>query len=294
MMNKPDLAALSEALEGVEDIRFLNEGGFKAVYEASIAGSREALKVIFVPEEESMPDDRDEIILRTKREIESLRQLESRFIVKLGSLTPFQCQIQSHEYIVYSEELLTGSSLRSQIRSSPRPTLASCISLFACLLDVIAELKSKELIHRDIKPDNIISLDNNERPFVILDFGIAFKLHSTAITRNPDMRQGTLPYMAPEMFDPNFRELMDYRSDLYSAGVTIYEYATQVHPIARRGDDDLTTMHRIVDMKPVRLSIIRDDFPAEFCGIIDQLIRKKPILRPSNLTELRALIERLR
>ena len=110
---------------------------------------------------------------------------------------------------------------------------------------------------------------------------------------NPDMRHGTLPYMAPEMFEPNFRELIDYRSDLYSAAITIYEYASGVHPIARRGEDDFTTMYRIATRKPYPLASHRPDLPISFCEIIDQLIRKKPMLRPSNLDELLEKVEEL-
>ena len=126
----------------------------------------------------------------------------------------------------------------------------------------------------------------DERPYVMLDFGIAFKLHSTAITMNPDMRHGTLPYMAPEMFIPRFREMLDYRSDLYSAAVTVYEYAAGVHPVARRGEDNYTTMYRITRVKPTPLIDHRRDLPPAFCQMIDQLIRKKPALRPSNIERM--------
>jgi serine/threonine protein kinase len=116
-----------------------------------------------------------------------------------------------------------------------------------------------------------------------LDLGIAFKLYGTPITMNPEMRQGTLPYMAPEMFNPRFREMLDYRSDLYSAAVTIYEFVSRLHPIARRGEDDFTTIFRVMQMKPVPLIDHRPDLPKAFCQMIDGMIRKKPALRPSNI-----------
>jgi len=202
-------------------------------------------------------------------------------------------EIRGHDFVVYSEELLEGLTLVEQLRAGHRPAFVECVSLTMCLLDVITDLKANDLIHRDIKPGNIMSTDDDDRPFVVLDLGVAFKLHSSAITMNPDMRQGTLPYMAPEMFDPRFRELLDYRSDLYSAAVTVYQYAAGVHPIARRNEDDFTTMYRIALMKPEPLSTHRQDLPSQFCGIIDSLIRKKPALRPSNLAVLREQLEEL-
>jgi len=275
----------------VEHLQFLAEGGFKAVYKAEISGSREALKIIFLPEEVDQPEARAEIGARVTREIESLRALTSPYVVKLGSLSPRACQISGHEYLIYSEEFLDGPTLRDRIRLRHQPSFDECRALFRCLLQVIAELKINNLIHRDIKPGNIVELGSDERPFVVLDLGVAFKLYSTPITLNPEMPQGTLQYMAPEMFQPHSREMLDYRSDLYSAAVTVYEYAAGTHPIARQGEDDFTTMYRIVRVRPTPLAQRRHDLPASFCQMVDQMIRKKPALRPSNIEALLRQLE---
>jgi len=286
MENKPKIELLGAALENIENISFINEGGFKAVYEVIINGKKEALKVIFIPRETDEPEAHTEILLRVKREIESLDQCNCPYIVKLGTLTPTPYVIQNLDYIIYTEEFLQGKTLLEHIKAGFKPNLKECKALFICFLVVISELKRNGLIHRDIKPGNVFALGDPSRPYVVLDLGIAFKLRSTAITKNPEVRIGTLPYMSPELFNPNFRELIDYRSDLYSAAVTLYEYASGVHPIARRGEDDFTTIYRIANMRPSPLSIHRPDLPPSFCHAIDQLIRKKPALRPSNLEEL--------
>jgi serine/threonine-protein kinase len=283
MQNKPDLQDLIEALPDIQEIDFCAEGGFKAVYKAKIAHTHEALKVIYVPREEDDEEIRYEIVARVKREINSLATCKCPYLVKLGSMGPQLYTIGEHEYIVYTEEFLDGDTLLEMIRACHRPDLGECKMLFRCLLETVKELKAMDLIHRDIKPGNIMNLGKNDRPYVVLDLGIAFKLHSTVITLNPDMRQGTLPYMAPEMFNPRFREMLDYRSDLYSAAVTVYEFVSGVHPIARRDEDDFTTMFRITHMKPVPLIDHRPDLPKTFCQMIDAMIRKKPALRPSNI-----------
>ena len=293
MQNKPNEAALVVALPEVAKATYKAEGGFKAVYEATIAGATEALKVIWLPDEGDQAEQRSEIAARVSREIESLDRLSCPYVVRLGFLSPREVEIEGHDYVVYSEEFLAGAALLERLRAGHQPDLVDCASIMICLVDVIADLKKNDLIHRDIKPGNVVSMDNRNRPYVVLDLGVAFKLHSSAITMNPDMRQGTLPYMAPEMLDPRFRELLDYRSDLYSAAVTVYHYAAGVHPIARRGEDDFTTMYRIAMMKPDPLSTHRPDLPAGFCGVIDSLIRKKPALRPSNLGALKAQMEEL-
>ncbi len=291
MQNPPILTALAAAVPEAQNIEPLGEGGFKLAYRAMVGGRLEALKVLFVPPEEDAPEAHAEIVGRVRREIESLATIESPYVVKLGSLAPRVCEIGEHHYVAYSEELLQGPSLRENIRAGQRLSTAACATLLCCLIRAIAEMKVKDLIHRDIKPDNIIALENAERPYVLLDLGVAFKLHSTPITRNPDFRQGTLPYMAPEMFNPRFREILDYRSDLYSAAVTAYEGATGVHPIARRHEDDYTTMSRVVGMVPRPLQEHRADFPVALCRLVDQLMRKNPALRPAGLESLLRTLE---
>lgn len=283
MENKPNIEQLEQVVESVSNLRFINEGGFKAVYEATISGNKEALKVVFIPRDDDQSEEHSEIFLRAKREIESLERLESPYIVKPGSMAPYLHVIQGFDYLVYSEEFLEGQTLNVKIREPHRPDFVRCKTLLVCLLKVISELKTKDLIHRDIKPENVFVLDITSRPYVVLDLGIAFKFHSTAITRNQNVRLGTLPYMAPEMFNPNFRTYLDYRSDLYSAALTTYEYASGIHPFARQGEDDYTTIYRITNIRPTALSQHRPDLPLLFSTTIDHLIRKNPSLRPSNL-----------
>ncbi len=293
MQNKLDDMLVERSIPEAQNVKFHAEGGFKAVYKAEINHEIEALKVIYLPEKSDQPEARAEIGARIKREVESLARLSSPYVVKLGSLSPRICRIGDHDYIIYSEELLNGPSLADRLRAGHKPGFGKCLSLFVCLLKVVSELKSENLIHRDIKPGNIIEVGLDERPFVLLDLGVAFKLDSTAITSNPEYRHGTLPYMAPEMFAPRFRELMDFRSDLYSAAVTLYEYAAGTHPVARSNENDQNTIYRITRVKPLPFRMHRQDFPVGFCDLIDKLIRKKPALRPSNIEALLEQLERL-
>jgi len=294
MEHTPDIRLLQEKLTNVENLTFLDQGGFKAVYKGIVRGNTEAIKVIYIPPDIDEGEGlRDEIIGRVRREIDALNKCKSKYIVQLGSLPPELFQIGSNVYIIYSEEFLEGKSLRSRLKQGYITGLIELKELAVALIEAIRILKENNLIHRDIKPDNVMALQNPNRPFVVLDFGIAFKMHGTALTRNSRFRPGTLPYMAPEMFNPRFRETLDYRSDLYSVGVTLYEYASGKHPIAKRGDDEYTTMYRILRLSPVPLSNHRSDLPIEFCRIVDQLIKKLPALRPSIIETLLRKIKEL-
>jgi serine/threonine protein kinase len=292
MENVPDLILLQQTLNEVENLSFLAQGGFKAVYKGTVQGRTEAIKVVFIPPADiDSEEERSEIIGRVRREIEALNKCLSPHIVRLGSLLPQLIQIDGRDYLIYSEEFLEGDNLRSKLKQAYKPNFRELKQLATSLFEAIQVLKAQDLIHRDIKPDNIIALQDQARPFVILDLGIAFKLHGSALTRNPMYRPGTLPYMAPEMFNPRFRETLDFRSDLYSAGVTLYEYASGTHPIVKRGEDDYTTMYRILNTTPVSLASHRSDLPKDFCITVDQLIKKLPALRPSAIQTLLKKLE---
>ena len=92
--------------------------------------------------------------------------------------------------------------------------------------------------------------------------------------------------IAPEMLDTNFRQSLDYRADLYTIGLTLYEYATGMNPFARRDEAQYTTLYRIKHDTPQPLSTLRPDLDITFCRLIDQFIKKLPALRPANLANL--------
>ena len=97
------------------------------------------------------------------------------------------------------------------------------------------------------------------------------------------MPLATYRYLAPEMMRPDFRERMDYRTDLYTSGMTVYEYAAGRHPLARDADDLMQTISRALRQPPTPLRRHRSDLPAEFCELVDGMLKKKPALRPANL-----------
>lgn len=85
---------------------------------------------------------------------------------------------------------------------------------------------------------------------------------------------------------PNFRGSLDFRTDLYTIALTVFEYAAGEHPIARDSDDPIRTVTRALHDPPKPLQSFRTDFSTEFCRLVDQLLKKKPALRPANLNAL--------
>lgn len=294
MLNKPDIGKLREALPNIFILEELGEGGFKVAFRAEISGGLEALKLIEIPCDPADPSVEDENRRRAYREIDILSRTRSPYLVKLGSLAAFDCDLADHKYVCYSEELIEGESLRKRIRAGSRPTLPELITVGLCLLSAIEELESLNVIHRDIKPENVIALPQTERPFVLLDMGIAFVVGGTMLTRGSRRIPGTLYYIAPEMLDADFRQSLDKRADLYAMGLTLYEYASGINPFARRAEPEYTTLYRIKHENPQLLAMHRSDLATGFCALVDQLIKKLPALRPANIAMLRKRMEALR
>jgi eukaryotic-like serine/threonine-protein kinase len=290
MINKPDMDILKKELPDVQIINEIGFGGFKVVYKAIIHGNYEALKLVQIPVDANDEGVKEENRKRIFREIGILKQCESPFLVKLGSIELTELSISGQDYVVYSEEYLPGDSLRQLLQDEHRPTFNELRDLAIALFSAIIELSSKSYIHRDIKPDNIIKTGIGCRPYVLLDFGIAFQIGGSNLTRDALRLPGTLYYIAPEMLGAGFRQNLDYRSDLYTIGLTLYEYASGVNPYAVRGEAQFTTLYRIKTVTPEPLLSFCPDLPQDFCFLVDNLIKKIPALRPANV---RVLIKKM-
>jgi len=277
-----------------EEVHFLKAGGFKAVYKIIVNGSTEAFKIVYIPDisgadPEVSSELKKESLGRIAREIKILNDCRSPEIVKLGSIQPIPVVLNSREYVAYSEEFLDGDTIRELIRQSIRPTEQDLRLLLLSLLRAIRELWSLNFIHRDIKPDNIMKLNRKvDRSFVLLDLGIAFSIADTPLTFDASNRlpPGTYRYLAPEMLQPGFRESIDFRSDIYSAALTVYEYAAGQHPLSKSKDDLIATLSRIIQESPKSLREYRNDLSPFIIGTIDQMLKKIPALRPSNINLL--------
>ena len=275
----PEIKDLANARRDISNIQFVAAGGFKAVYKAEIKGQTEAVKLAYLPPEQE-EDDRAEIEARVKREINVLRLCETDCLVHLGSIELTQIRIGAHDYFIYSEEFIAGETLMQRIKQKDKPSFSQLKFLSCCLMKSLSVIDKAGHIHRDVKPGNIMVTDNSKRPFVLLDLGIAYKVHGTELTRKGE-HPGTTYYMAPELFSPNYRDVLDIRSDIYSAGITIYEYASGEHPLARQGENIGTTINRILNQQPRKLKELRADLPDSFCELVDRCIKKLPALRYS-------------
>lgn len=282
-------AVLSAAFPDLSGFGYIKSGTFKAVHRVQTpAGHDEMLKIIRLPQDsgtDAARAFRDQELGRVKRETSLLADLNSPFIVKLGMIVPSMIDLAGETCVVYTEELLPGRDLEAVIADRIQPSEADAKLLLSSLVQGIQVLWTlHKTVHRDIKPANIFATGLPDRPYVLLDFGIAYNMDEPGLTVNPSHIPHTPLYMAPEMLDPNFRESLSYRADLYAAGVTAFEFASGgIHPLAKPHDSLAKTYTRVLNQEPTRLATLRQDLPKPLTSLIDQLMKKNPALRPGNL-----------
>ena len=200
-------------------------------------------------------------------------------------------EIAEHEgrhFIVM--ELLEGDVL-SKIISGRALDPRRAIDLAIQLAGALAAAHAEGIVHRDIKPSNIFITRRDQ--LKVLDFGLAVLLprgsRAGAWGAEPITNVGTVPYMAPEQL---CREPLDPRSDLFSAGVVLYEMLTGQR--AFTGSDEDAIKHAILNRAHRRLREINPSTLGELDRIVSKALEKDPTLRFQTAADLQGDLERLR
>ncbi|MCH8123489.1 MAG: serine/threonine protein kinase, partial [Bacteroidetes bacterium] len=148
----------------------------------------------------------------------------------------------------------------------------------------LAAAHDKGVIHRDIKPGNVMLTTRNRA--IILDFGLAKLGGGSDLTRSRSS-VGTLPYMAPEQLRG---EKVDQRTDIWGLGTVLYEMVSGQRPF--QGEYDAAVTYSILNVDPTPLDSICDDLPEGFCNIIERCLAKNPEDRYQTAEELLVDLER--
>lgn len=179
-------------------------------------------------------------------------------------------------YII--EEFISGNSIREILDKGERFSLSKAFNLLYNLLAIEGELEKKDLLHRDINPNNIMISD--EGKIYLIDFGAAKDLNGTPITKT-NMHGPFTPGYAPHEQISNQKFIQDVRTDLYQIGVTIYECCYGKNPFIEKNDDLLDILNKSITITPDLLSL-EGDTKGLFAQLINMLIAKKPSQRPDS------------
>ncbi|XXX80351.1 AAA family ATPase [Sorangium sp. So ce134] len=180
-----------------------------------------------------------------------------------------------------------GRSLSDMMRAQ-RLSLASALRIAASVADIIDSVHQRHVIHKDIKPHNIL-VDPGTMQVKLIDFGIATRLsRENQVALAPDALEGTLAYMSPEQTG-RMNRVVDHRSDLYSLGVTLYEMLTGALPF--QADDAMELVHHHIARRPVPPAEVSPQLPQVVSDIVMKLLAKTAEARYQSGAGLKADLE---
>ena len=254
----------------------IGRGGMAVVYRATDVRLNRRVAIKLLPPELAFnPDVRERFL----REAQTSAQLTHPHIVPIYT-------VDEREGMVYFVmALVDGESLAERLAREPRLPLGDARRILADVADALAYAHGRGVVHRDVKPDNIM-LDRATGRAVVTDFGIARAAAGDSRLTVTGVAVGTPAYMSPEQAIGE-REL-DGRSDIYSLGVVGYQMLAGTTPFRAANTPAMLVKHLSETPRP--LEALRPDAPAALVHAIMRALAKKPEHRWADAEEYRAAI----
>ncbi len=278
-MEIPSTAAANRnmdvTLDGYRAQRLLRDSGACQVWEVvRVADQQVVIAKVFAVEDPARIDDSrgrpNQNQARVDHEFDMIRRLEVPGVIRAIALERTGNQLvillEAHRGIDVGE-WIHGSRDRGQ------PSIASFLAMAVQITRILADVHAQGVVHRDIKPANIL-IDPETGEVMLADFGISELLaNERGRIHDRDVIEGTLPYMAPEQTGRTTRGV-DFRSDLYSLGVTFYEALTGQRPFT--GQSPLELIHSHLARTPTPPQRLRPELPTLLSGLVMKLLEKAP------------------
>ncbi|WP_246843032.1 Stk1 family PASTA domain-containing Ser/Thr kinase [Allokutzneria sp. NRRL B-24872] len=183
-------------------------------------------------------------------------------------------------------EYIEGGTLRDVLHERGELPIPLALSVLEPILAALAAAHEAALVHRDIKPENV--LIGRGGTVKVGDFGLV-KAIAGAGTTSDSVILGTVAYLAPEQVATG---AADARSDVYSAGLVLFEMLTGAPPYT--GDTALSVAYRHVNNDVPAPSTLRQGIPAELDELVVRATRRDPSVRPSDATAFLTELRRVR
>ena len=262
--------------------REIGRGGMGVVYEGfdPAIERRVALKTLKTTDNSPAgASQTDSLLVRLKREAQAAGRLTHPNIVAVydfGEETGAGADGSQTHTAFIAMEFVEGRELSSFFTDNERFPPAEIVRIMSELLDALEYSHSRGVVHRDIKPANIILLKDGT--VKVADFGIA-RIESSTLTQVGTVL-GSPSYMSPEQF---MGQTVDGRSDLYSAGVVLYQLLTAEVPFTGAF---ATIMHRVLNEEPTPPSVLNVQVPKAYDAVLRRAMAKRPNERFQTASEL--------
>jgi serine/threonine protein kinase/tetratricopeptide (TPR) repeat protein len=252
-----------------EILQLLGEGGMGAVYKAQ---DREldrpvALKLIR-PEMASNPS----ILARFKQELLLSRQVTHKNVIRIFDLG----DADGVKFITM--EFVEGRDLRALIQEKETFSPEEAVEIMQQVCQALEAAHSVGVIHRDLKPQNIMQ-DQSGR-ILVMDFGLARTMEGDGMTQVGAL-VGTMEYMSPEQA---LAKELDQRSDLFTAGLILYEMLTGKMPF--RAESALASLIKRTQERAIPVSDLDNTIPGRLSAVVSKCLERDPALRYQTASEM--------
>ena len=270
MTNPESKDLTNQSIAGFSILHRLGVGGMSEVYLAFQESLHRHVALKVMRADFVGSNDHEQRFLQEARAVASLIHPNIVQVYDVG-------KFESVHYI--AQEYVPGSNLYSYVqRRGPLP-LAESVSILWQTTAALQKAASIGLVHRDIKPDNILLTPDGE--VKVADFGLARARGQSLNLTAVGVTLGSPLYMSPEQIQG---QSVDSRSDLYSLGATAYHMLTGRPPFS--GETALALAMQHLQAEPTKLEVLRPDLPSALVSIVQKLLSKNPDDRFASAVEL--------
>ncbi|MCP2275485.1 serine/threonine-protein kinase [Nocardia amikacinitolerans] len=252
-------------------VRLIGRGGMGEVYQAYDTGKDRVVAIKVLPERLAEDPVYRE---RFRRESHAAARLKEPHVIPIHDYG----EIDGHLFI--DMRLVEGENLRALLRTSAPLPPADAVELIRQVAAALDAAHADDLVHRDIKPDNILTTPGGFA--YLVDFGIAHSSTAEGLT-GAGSAIGSFHYMAPERFTSR---VVTPAADIYALGCVLYECLTGARPFPADTDGEVMRAHLVES--PPRPSRLRDEIPRAMDAVIARALAKEPAARYGSAGEFAA------
>lgn len=265
-----DVNWLKPQFSDLQHLTPLNSGGFKHVFSAVHSTDGDVVLKIIQPNQ-----DVDSI----QREFLAVQQVRSHRVPQILDIGQISTPLGVCFW--FREQRIVGPTVRQCLQNGALDKV-HLLKMGLHMLEALAQAEEVSIVHRDVKPENMIC--DTQGDFWLIDFGIARHLKLPSLTNSAaPFGKMTWGYAPPEQCR-NMKSDIDSRADLFAMGVTLYECATGINPFRHNTNDALEMLRRVENRSLPPLSL---SFPSasSFRDLIAAMTQKHRNQRPRSVKE---------